>query len=184
LKVHSLVWAAALIVPALVPALARADPPLADGGVAGWFCDGAANRAPLPIDVFRTFANSPTDRESLDKGGPDACLAFLDSSAYVFAVAGAGEARADARDDRVVGRCCHGAREKFRLAVVDPIFWDSAAVPEPPTYAILAVGFAAVGLASCSRTIGRRDARRDPLKNRRTARFSSVSAGKAIRYRL
>jgi hypothetical protein len=156
-----LVWAAALIVPALVPALAgaaRADPPLFDGGVAGWFCDGAANRVPLPIDVFRSFADSPADGESLDKGGPDACVAFLYSSAYVFAAESSGEARADTRNDRVAGRCCHGAREKFRLAVFDPIFGDPAAVPEPPTCAILAVGFAAVGLASCARAFGNRAA--------------------------
>jgi hypothetical protein len=156
---HSLVWAAALIVPALGPALAgaaRADPANFDGGVAGLFCDGDANRVPLPIDVFRTLAESPTGVESLDKGGPDACVAFLDSSAFAFAAASAGEASGDARDDRVAGRCCRGAREKFRLAVFDPIFGDSAGVPEPPTPAILLVGFAAVGLASRFRAIDRR----------------------------
>jgi hypothetical protein len=179
---QSLVWVAALIVPALGPAFsgaARVDPPLFDGGVAGWFCDGGAIRAPLPIDVFKSFADSPTGGESLDKDGPDACAAFLDSSAYAFAAASAGagtfrvpdpfgpdasEASADARGDRGAGRCCHGAREKFRLAVSDPIFGNSAAVPEPPTCAILLVGFAGVGLAACARAIANRVARPAPIR--------------------
>jgi hypothetical protein len=150
---------------------ARIDPPLFDGRVAGWFCDGAANGFQLPVEAFKTIKDLRADIENIDTGGPDGCAAFLNSSAYAFAVASAGASTFRVRDpfggsdsdaspdaDAGAGHCCHGARERLRLGFFDPIFGNSGAVPEPPIPALLMVGFAWIGLAAYARAIRNRAA--------------------------
>jgi hypothetical protein len=146
-----LVWVAALIGTTIGPVfadVARFEPPPDDGGVSRWYCDGA-NKVQLPNEAITTIADSRKGFENHDKGEENACAAFFAVSAYAFA---------DPSGDGGAGRCCHAARERFRLEFFDLVSWNSGAVPEPPTPAIMLVGFASIGLAACGRKIRNRAA--------------------------